>query len=196
VAWLAQQCGHRVVCFVDDDPAKAGRTLNDVLVVSFERLMTAFPNALIALGIGNPVARERVVARVTSHRRAIVSLVHPGVVRSGWVTLGTGVVICAGSIVTTNVVIGDHVQVNVACTISHDVELGSFATLAPGVHLSGAVKVGVRAYLGTGANVINGTAITPLTIGDDAIVGAGACVTQSVDAGLTVVGVPAKPMRP
>src|SRR5262249_16640349 len=65
--------------------------------------------------------------------------------------------------------------------------------LAPGVHVSGWVTIGARAYVGTGATIINGHRGAPLTIGDDAVIGAGACVTKSVEAGTTVVGVPAPP---
>jgi len=57
------------------------------------------------------------------------------------------------------------------------------------------VHLGKRAYIGTGAVVINGTQENPIVIGDDAVVGAGACVTKTVPAGLTVVGVPAKPLQ-
>jgi len=103
-------------------------------------------------------------------------------------------VICAGNILTTNIVIGDHVQINLDCTVGHDVQFGEYATLAPGVHVSGFVNVGRRAYIGTGAVIINGNQHEPLTIGDDAVVGAAACVTRSVAPGAMVVGVPAKAM--
>jgi serine acetyltransferase len=48
--------------------------------------------------------------------------------------------------------------------------------------------------IGTGAVVIDGSPEERLTIGDDVTIGAGACVTQSIPSGLTVVGVPAKPI--
>jgi acetyltransferase-like isoleucine patch superfamily enzyme len=104
------------------------------------------------------------------------------------------VVVCAGSILTTDIAVGNHVQINLDCTIGHDVELDDYATLAPGVHVSGYVSIGRRAYIGTGATIINGTADRRLTIACDAVVGAGACVTRSVESGVTVVGVPAKPI--
>ena len=108
--------------------------------------------------------------------------------------MGRGIVICAGNILTTDITIGAHVQINLGCTIGHDVELHDYATLAPGVHVSGYVTIGRRVYIGTGATIINGSAERRLVIHDDAVVGAGACVTRSVADGLTVVGVPAKPI--
>ena len=101
--------------------------------------------------------------------------------------------ICAGSHISPNVVLGRHVQINRSCDVSHDVVMGDYATLAPGVKVSGRVRIGARAYIGTNASIINGESDKPLVIGDDAVVGAAACVTRDVSPGSTVVGVPAKP---
>ena len=49
--------------------------------------------------------------------------------------------------------------------------------------------------MGTGATIMNGTQDSPLTIDDDAVIGAGAVVTKPVPPGVTVVGVPAKPLQ-
>jgi len=84
--------------------------------------------------------------------------------------------------------------VNLDCTIGHDVVIGDYATLAPGVHISGWVRLERASYLGTGATIINGLEAQPLVIGEGAVVGAGACVTKSVLPGTTVVGVPARPL--
>ena len=69
-----------------------------------------------------------------------------------------------------------------------------FANINPGVHVNGWVVIGARATIGTGASIINGSRGRPLVIGDDAIVGMGACVIRPVAAGTTVVGVPARPI--
>jgi bifunctional UDP-N-acetylglucosamine pyrophosphorylase/glucosamine-1-phosphate N-acetyltransferase len=49
-----------------------------------------------------------------------------------------------------------------------------------------------------GANVFIGSdsmLVAPLTIGDGAITGAGSVVTKDVAPGMTVVGIPARPIR-
>lgn len=196
LAWLAEEVGRagdlRVAAFADD--AALGITaLNGFPVIPLLEAAARWPGAAVAVGVGAPKVRERLTAAAMQAGLQPITLVHPRVERSRWVTMGDGVVVCAGCIVTTNVVIGHHVQINLDCTIGHDVVLGDFATLAPGVHVSGNVNIGARAYVGTGAVILNGTPDAPVVIGDDAVIGAGACVTKSVPPGTTVVGVPARP---
>jgi sugar O-acyltransferase (sialic acid O-acetyltransferase NeuD family) len=192
VAWLAETCGYSIACFIDDDATKVGRVFNAVPIVSLQECAMKFPSIRVAAGIGDPASRKSVIDRVVAVGLQPCSLIHPRVERSRWIEFGTGVVVCAGNILTTNIVIGDYAQINLDCTIGHDVELAEYATLAPGVHVSGYVRIGRGAYIGTGAVIINGTCEQPLTIGAGAVVGAGACVTRSVEPGVTAVGVPAK----
>jgi len=49
-------------------------------------------------------------------------------------------------------------------------------------------RIGNKVFLGS-----NSTLVAPVSIGDRAVIGAGAVVTKDVPAGVTVVGVPAKP---
>ena len=191
VAWLAESCGREVAYFLDDNPQVA--KLNDIPVTTLDELVAKRREIEIAIGVGSPQARSKIAQRVAEAKLAFAELIHPRTEKSRWITWGKGVVICAGNILTTNITLGDQVQINLDCTIGHDVKLGDFATLAPGVHLSGWVFVGARTYFGTGAVVINGTADAPIVIGDDAVIGAGACVVKSIPAGVTAVGVPARP---
>jgi len=151
-----------------------------------------FPGCLVVGAIGSPVAREQTMKRAAAAGFQMGELIHPRVERSRWIHFGPGAVICAGSILTTNISIGAHVQINLDCTVGHDVLMDDFVTLAPGAHISGWVHLAKGAYVGTGAVVINGTAANPIFIGEGAVVGAGACVVKSVETGTTVVGVPAK----
>jgi acetyltransferase-like isoleucine patch superfamily enzyme len=68
--------------------------------------------------------------------------------------------------------------------------VGEACHICPGVVLAGRVRVGAGAMLGIGAKVL-----PCLNIGEHATIGAGAVVTRDVPPGVTVVGVPAHPMR-
>lgn len=199
VAWLIEQCadaGQNVepICFVDDNSAYHGSIVNNLPVLSLADATQRYPHAAIAGGVGNPVLRQKLIGKAAAIGLQPITIIHPRVERSKWIEFGAGVLICAGNILTTNIVIRDHVQVNLDCTIGHDVIMSEYSTLAPGVHISGCVHLGKRVYIGTGAVIINGTPESPIVIGDDAVIGAGACVTKSVPPSTTVVGVPARPL--
>lgn len=142
-----------------------------------------YKEAVIA--IGDPKARQHEATRPLEW----VTIMHESV-RWPKEPTGRGTIICPGVIATTNVRMGDHVIVNLACTIGHDCELDDYTSLMPGVHLSGNVRVGRGAYLGSGAVVRQGVDIGPW-----AVIGCGAVVIRDVPAGETWVGVPARRLR-
>jgi len=199
VAWLIESCNeskkfYEVVSFIDDSEAAQGGELNGIPVVSLETARLRYPDARIVGAVGTPRTRQIVMEKAAAAGFLCETIIHPRVECSKWVKIGLGTLICAGNILTTNITLGQHVQLNIDCTVGHDVIMGDFTSVAPGVHVSGWVHFGKRVYVGTGAVIINGTENKPITIGDDAVIGAGACVTKSVSAGTTVVGVPAKPL--
>lgn len=198
VAWLVRSCnvedrGFEVACFIDDNELSHGKLLNGIPVTSLTDAKEQYDAALVVSGIGQPRLRQLTIEKALGADFRAISIIHPRVEMSEWVEIGAGTLICAGNILTTNISLGLQVQINLDCTLGHDVVIGDYTTLAPGVHISGNVKVGRRVYIGTGAVIINGTHEQPIVIGDDAVIGAAACVTKSVVAGTTVVGVPAKP---
>ena len=196
VAWLIQICNsYKAVCFIDDNISKHGTSLNGIPVMSLEQAREKFPNARVVGGVGAPKIREKLMKKACMGGFAFGTIIHPRVEYSQWIEIGIGTVICAGNILTTNIRLGKHIQINLDCTIGHDVIMGDFTTLAPGVHVSGWVHFGKRVYVGTGAIIINGTEENPIIIGDDAVIGAAAAVINDVPAGGTVVGVPAREIR-
>jgi sugar O-acyltransferase (sialic acid O-acetyltransferase NeuD family) len=162
--------------------------------MGLEEARVHFPNAKVVGGVGAPKTREALMEKAASAGFNFETVIHPKVELSQWIEIGMGTVICAGNILTTNILLGKHVQINLNCTIGHDVIMEDYATLAPGIHVSGWVHIGKRVYIGTGAVIINGTEKHPILIGDDAIIGAGAAVTKDIPPNETVVGVPAKPL--
>jgi sugar O-acyltransferase (sialic acid O-acetyltransferase NeuD family) len=160
-------------------------------------LLSAIPRGTpFICAIGDPTTRRRITEQAQGLGLVPESLVHPSAVVSRDAQIGHGALICPGVIITTGVTVGHHVHLNLATTVAHDVALEDYVTTAPGVNISGHVRLKAGAYVGTGASIINGTPTEPLIIGSAAVVGAGACVVRAVADGTTVVGVPARELRP
>jgi sugar O-acyltransferase (sialic acid O-acetyltransferase NeuD family) len=194
VAWLAQQCWdeHTDIAFCVDHPRYVSAPVNDIPVRLLEDFSGEVSDQLAyVVAVGDPEQRTRIVGLYEAMGIRPATLIHPRVEASRWIEIGAGSIVCAGVIATTNITIGAHVHINLDCTIGHDVIIGDFATLSPGVHVSGNVTVGKRVFIGTGATIINGSSTSQLTIGDGAIVAAGACITKPVEPGALVAGVPA-----
>jgi sugar O-acyltransferase (sialic acid O-acetyltransferase NeuD family) len=195
IAWLARQCwSAATLSFVVDQDLLPGVERNEVPVMSLPHFSAAYPGAYVMMAIGDPVLREECVGKCSSHGLRFASLVCDGVVMSPWVVADEGCYVAPGTVLTTNIALGRHVHVNVCCSVSHDATIGDFSTLSPGVHLAGWVTLGRRVFVGTGAVIRNGTHDRPIVIGDEAVIGAGACVVRDVAARTTVGGVPAAPL--
>lgn len=180
------------LCFVDDTEALLGLRIVGLSVIDLDSAQRQYPGAAVVVAIGDPHTREIVVSKVKALGFTFPTIVHPSVMTSHYVVIGDGSLICANNVITTEVKIGKQTHINLSCTIGHDVIIGDYCTVSPGVHISGWVHIGNRVFIGTGAVFINGAQDAPLIVGDDAVIGAAACVTRSIPPGVTVVGVPAK----
>ncbi|WP_343699803.1 sugar O-acetyltransferase [Caulobacter sp.] len=110
-----------------------------------------------------------------------------------------------------NISLGDGVFMNFGCVILDVVEvtIGAATAIGPGVQILTAdhprdpverrtglesgrpIHIGSNVWIGGGAIILPG-----VTIGDDAVVGAGSVVTRDVAPGATVVGNPARVVVP
>jgi sugar O-acyltransferase (sialic acid O-acetyltransferase NeuD family) len=198
IAWVAESLDSHsrnvVVCMIDDNPAHHGELVDGIQVVGLHTAQRHFSDAEIIGGVGDPTLRKRLMHKAAEAEFGFTTLIHSSVHHSSRVQFEAGVVVFPGCVLTTNIEVGAHVHINAGCTISHDVSLGAFTTLAPGAHVSGLVHIGERVWIGTGASIINGRNDRRLRIGDDAVIGAGACVTGDIPPGVTAVGVPARPL--
>jgi len=195
--WLAIQCGipFARMKFIADPVFQTQGTVNGTDVVDIETFSRQFPGAPVFVGIGDPTARHRIVAKLTSHGHRFPPLISPHALLSPTTRCHDGVVVFHRSVISVNVDIGAHAHVNVGCSISHDVTVGAFSSLSPGVNVCGGVKIGADVFVGANACVIHSVPERELRIGDGAYIAAGACVTHSVDIGTRVAGVPARPMK-
>jgi len=144
-------------------------------------------DASYLVGIGNPVARER-IAKVFDDAGLVAAIaVHPRATIGSLSSLGAGTIVCAGAQISTNVALAAHVHVNPNATIGHDSHLSDFVSLNPGAIISGNVVVERSSLVGAGAVILQG-----LVVGSGSVVGASACVVRNVDAHRTVKGIPAR----
>lgn len=175
-----------------DDGFSRGTIINGLPVLGNVMDMFALADDVaVAVAIGTPKVKQQVVQQLASKSFSYPVLFHPSVIVStDAVVFGRGSIICAGTILTCNITVGDFVLLNLSCTVGHDTVLRDYCSFMPGVHISGEVIVESAVYVGTGAAVING-----VVIGSETIVGAGAVVAKSLPSNVTAVGMPAKPIK-
>ncbi len=185
--------GHQVRCsgFLDDSGQNVGAVLNEAPVLGGEEQIGGWKSkAEFLVGIGNPAVKRKVAEKVARLGGRFGNVFHPTAVTSRYVELGEGTIVTAGVILTNKIRIGRHVILNLDVTVGHDCILEDYATVAPGVHISGNVHIGEGTDVGTGAVIIQG-----VRIGRWSVIGAGTVVTKDIPDNCTAVGVPAKVIK-
>lgn len=176
--------------FISDDPRSVGQEVAGLRVLGGEEWLRKNAGTAVAMGIGSPADRRRVVRRITPLVGSFPVLTHPASLVMDRVELEQGVVVFGGAVVSVDVHIGAFAAVNLLASVSHDCRLGPFATMAPRVSLAGNTVIEEGVDLGTGAVCIPG-----VRVGAWSIVGAGAVVIRDLPRHCTAVGVPARVVR-
>lgn len=147
---------------------------------------------MFVCGVGSNGLRRQFVQRVEKAfgEDLFYTVVHNSVERPRFVDIGAGTVVCAGVILTTQVVVGNHVNLNIDCTVSHNSVIEDYVNVSPGVHISGHCTLKSGCDIGTGVNIMPHS-----VIGENSIVGAGACVTKDVPPNSVAVGIPARVVK-
>lgn len=173
-----------------DDADTIESVVNGYPVIGNTKTLNAWPTPVsVALGIGHPETRQSIVQKLDNSMIDYPVLIHPSVIMGSfqYVTIGDGCIICAGTIITTNIEICEQVVLNLSCTIGHETKIGAYSAFMPSCNISGEVCIGKANFWGTGAKIIN-----RIHVGDEVIIGAGAVVTRDLPSKVTAVGVPAK----
>ncbi len=159
-------------------------SINDLLEINYD--------LFVVISIADPKIKKKIHNSLKNNSKLnFPSLIHPNVlIGNDNVTIGQGCIICASNIITVNINIGNFVILNLGCTTGHDTTIGDYCSFMPSVNVSGEVLIEDLVYVGTGAKIIN-----LVSVGDSAIIGAGAVVSKSLPGNCTAVGIPAKPIK-
>jgi sugar O-acyltransferase (sialic acid O-acetyltransferase NeuD family) len=196
--------GRETLCCLIDSLAGTGRKISDAACFmvgdeyyAVEELMgikvirqSAFNPAKydVVVAIGDPADRRKVVESLPD-LTTYATIIHPSVIISSFVAIGKGSVITAGSILTCQIEIGKHAQLNLNTTIGHDLIAGDYFTTAQGVNISGRCVFGNGIYFGANASVRQG-----ISICDDVTIGMGAVVVKDITEPGIYIGNPARKM--
>jgi len=183
----------RILGFIGDESSEAGKDLGLAPILGNDAwLLSQDIEADLVIGIGYPSVKARVIEKYLGRgsRFGFPNLVHPqACLDYRRIEMGRGNVVTGGCQFTCDIQVGDFNLFNLNVTVGHDARIGDYNVFNPGVNVSGYVQVGNRVLVGTGCQILE-----RLEVGDGATLGAGAVVTKPVPAGITVVGVPAKPL--
>ena len=196
VADIALALGATEIVFMDAEP-ESDSLLGFPVVSESEASALVARGFVLALGIGANNVRQKVYERHADAQ--FPALIHPtatfGYKQREAVESQPGVIVAAGARFMNSITVSRGCVFSLNVTVGHDVIAEPFVGVMPGATISGNVHLGARAYVGTGANIIQGKSpAARLHIAEDAVVGAGAVVSKPVASGVTVVGVPARPL--
>lgn len=184
--------GRKAVFILDDDPAKRGRQIADVVVRGPLSSLTTdeLQRYTIVVAIAKNDVRRRIVQDLEGRNAKLSGVRHPSAIISQYAAIHPTAQIMAGVIVNAGAVVEAHSVLNTGCIIEHDVTVAKYAHIGPGAVLAGAVVVEEGVLVATGAKVC-----PFVRIGGWSTLGAGAVALRDLSAGCLAVGVPARPVR-
>lgn len=196
IQWLIERINQEkytwnVLGYIDDN-VKKNENINGYRVLGTTEMLRTYDEPInVVCAIGTSQTREKIVEKLLTNKNVkFPNLIDPDARISNSTVLGIGNIVCAGTIITIDVVIKDFTIVNLNCTVGHDCLINSFVTIYPNANVSGKVIIGECSEIGTGVQIIQGKKVCKKTI-----LGAGSVIIDDILQEGTYVGVPAKFVR-
>jgi sugar O-acyltransferase (sialic acid O-acetyltransferase NeuD family) len=180
--------------FIDDDTKRHGQEFAGSLVLGGSRQLPEFAAAgftHLMVCIGSNRMRARSFEFGLKMGLQAATLIHPSAVISASAQIGAGTVVMPRVVVNAGARIGKNCILNTGAIVEHDCQVGNHVHLGQGCILGGASRVDAYSFIGTA-----GVVLPEAHVEQGATIGAGAVVLRHIGAGVTAVGVPARPLRP
>lgn len=149
------------------------------------KLFHAYDEVIVATGDNR--LRQIRLQILEEYGIPIATIIHPSAIISPTAQVNCGSTILANAVIHTLARIGTGCIINTGAIVEHDCVIKDFVNMSPNCAMAGHCSVESRAFLGIGS-----TLSPAVTIGEDAVIGAGAVVLTDIPAHATAVGVPAK----
>ncbi len=174
-----------LVGFIDENKELWGKTICNLKVLGGIDWIENNSGVGCVICIGDGKIRKKLVKKLSKLNLFFPSIIHPTVILSKFSKIGDGVIIQGFSYIVPDVEIGNHVHINMSCTIAHDTKIENFVTISPGVHINGMCSIGEGSFLGSGSVIKD-----EIKIGEWTKIGAGTILIDNADSKKTYVGVP------
>ncbi len=138
----------------------------------------------VIVSIGKCDIRKKIVERLNCK---FATAIHSSAIVSQSSKIAEGTVVMQGVVIQADVAVGKHCIINTKASIDHECVIEDFVHIAPGVTISGNVRVGSGTWIGVGSSIIQG-----VKIGKNCFVGAGSVIVKDVPDNSKGYGVPFK----
>lgn len=173
------------IIFIDDN--KPEGEFMGLEMIQLNTALEKYNDIEFVIAVGEPKTKRKIYERLLSLNAEFGRVISPDSQISPYCKLGKGLVIKRGAIISADAVIGDNTTIQSYACIGHDAKIGKHCQISTHVDIGGQTVVGDCVFVGLNAPVRE-----LLTIGDNAIISAGAVVLKNVDENVTVMGNPAR----
>ena len=183
----------RIVGYFDDGvPQGTGISHYGNVLGGIDELNAYNRPLALAMAIGNPRTRKKVIDKITNPNISFPNLIYPDIWYADKSTfnIGFGNIIGGGCTMSCDVRLGNFNVLNGFVNIGHDVIIGDCNSIMPGARISGEVHIGKENTIGANSFILQ-----QLTVGDRVTIGVGAILLTKPKEGCTYLGNPAKLLR-
>lgn len=181
---------YEIIGFIDDNPELLGQDVGGIKVLGNRDFLFSEVSTDISIfvPIGNNSIRVELLKKLINHGFKVPSFIHETAIIHSSVKIGNAVYILPGTNIMPSTTIGDFVMISMGVNIAHHVFVDEGCFFSQGTNIGASLFINKQAYFGIASTVMTGIK----SIGENALLGAGAVIIRDVQDYAVVVGNPGK----